>query len=345
MPAVPLQLHPMQPQRTMPYGEIVLAALSPFLTCGLGNWVFFAYTAIRRNDKRQFVVSAIYALTIFGAFLAALVVNQSPDDDDMTTSSNIGFALLFLGPVVASVHGVLLAITGADHKRDWVARQTARQFAAFQPDRAREIGVGRPHLPRGFLDGGLVDLNHASWAELCELPGVTASTAHTIVMDRQTNGYYLHAGELLIRGLVKGRVLRRLTDLVICIPVGSAALPRHLATMNRTGTFPGETSTYPIVPGAPSMNRPVASFVPPSTLVPPPGLMPAAGLTPSAGFVSPTGPVPPISSVPPANPGARPSAVPSNLGAADPGPAESALPNATPSDSAPPDSASDPERD
>ncbi|GAA5169770.1 hypothetical protein [Amycolatopsis dongchuanensis] len=51
-------------------------------------------------------------------------------------------------------------------------RQQARDLAARDPLLAKELGIGRPDLERGYDDGGLVDLNSAPaevLARICEL--------------------------------------------------------------------------------------------------------------------------------------------------------------------------------
>lgn len=68
-------------------------------------------------------------------------------------------------------------------------REKALALARENPQLALEAGVGRPDLP-GALDGGVVDVNHASAAALACLPTCDAKLSEQIVAIReQVDGF------------------------------------------------------------------------------------------------------------------------------------------------------------
>jgi len=70
---------------------------------------------------------------------------------------------------------------------------------ASDPAAARELGIGRPDLGRGYDDGGLVDLNTASAGVITSVCGVDALLADAIVAARtRRGGLFYGLGEVLI---------------------------------------------------------------------------------------------------------------------------------------------------
>ena len=213
-PTAPL---PPPPRKRFPLGEVVFASLLPIVVCSFGSWIYFVYAGFHRRDKRQFIVAAAYALA-FGVAVVFASINPTPvDSTDLSTEENIGFSLFMAIALTAAVHGGILAAHPGDTPRNRTLREQARQFAAFDPARARHLGVGRPDLIRSFDDGGLVDLNHAPGHELARLPGVTPEAAHRIVIGRFERPY-AHPEELIVRGLLSSRALHRAGSRLICIP-------------------------------------------------------------------------------------------------------------------------------
>jgi hypothetical protein len=81
------------------------------------------------------------------------------------------------------------------------------------PSLARELGVGRPDLRRGFDDGGLVDLNSAPAAVIAQVCGIDPQQAETIVAARQgRGGTYFNLGELFVDVPLPLYVQQLLTD-------------------------------------------------------------------------------------------------------------------------------------
>lgn len=67
-------------------------------------------------------------------------------------------------------------------------REESRAIAAKDPALARELGIGRPDLRRGYDDGGLVDLNSADSALIAAVAGIPLSDARAIVAAREAQG-------------------------------------------------------------------------------------------------------------------------------------------------------------
>jgi hypothetical protein len=201
-----------------PLGEMLFAILAPFLSLGFGTWVYFVYAGNRHHDRRQYIVAAVYGVVLVVGFAFAFVVDPSPIDAGVyTTAENVGFPLFLIPPLISSAHGALVAVHYGAARGDLARRESARQLAAFDPARARQIGIGRPAQPRGYSDGGLVDVNHAAAAELTALPGVGPELAYRIVSDRHQRGPYRSVEELVGRGVVTARQMARIAPRMICI--------------------------------------------------------------------------------------------------------------------------------
>jgi DNA-binding SARP family transcriptional activator len=121
---------PPGPDRRFVVLGVVLAAMVPLLTCGLGGWVFIGYLAAIRRDGRQLVAAAGY--------LAVLLANiaftpWSDTGEDMSARDVLAFGTFIALAVVGAVHAAILAarVPGAawdhDHER-LVRREHARRL-------------------------------------------------------------------------------------------------------------------------------------------------------------------------------------------------------------------------
>ncbi|MGY1780357.1 hypothetical protein [Geodermatophilus sp. SYSU D01036] len=77
-------------------------------------------------------------------------------------------------------------------------RDEARSLFARDPALARELGIGRPDLRRGYDDGGLVDINTAPAAVIASGLELDTATADAIVGARSLRGGYYALSELFI---------------------------------------------------------------------------------------------------------------------------------------------------
>ncbi|WP_199515414.1 BTAD domain-containing putative transcriptional regulator [Nucisporomicrobium flavum] len=208
---------PPPPKRRFPIGEVLIASLLPILVCSFGSWMYFVYAGLRRRDNRQFAYAAGYALLFVASFTIAMIDPTPVDSPNLSTAETIGFGLFATTALIAAIHGGVVAAHPGDTPRNRVLREQARQFVAFDPARARQLGVGRPDLVRHIDDGGLIDLNHAPGHELARLPGVTPDLAHRIVIARFERPY-AQPEELIVRGLLSSRTLHRIGSRLICVP-------------------------------------------------------------------------------------------------------------------------------
>jgi Helix-hairpin-helix motif len=179
----------------------VLWALVPLLSIGIGAAPAFVYVAVKYRRPRFFVPAAAYLLAMTLA-VTLIAVAQA-------LTIGIGVAMILGCAGVATAH--TLAIRGdvaveCDNNESHVAaarerlrrRAEARRLAAGNPRLAHELGIGRPDLPAGFDDGGLVDVNHSPIAVLADLPGVDVRTAERIVMTRAEIGGFTSVEELSV---------------------------------------------------------------------------------------------------------------------------------------------------
>jgi hypothetical protein len=77
-------------------------------------------------------------------------------------------------------------------------RSEARKLWTSDPALARELGIGRPDLRRGFDDGGLVDLNGAPAAVIAGVCGIGQQQAEAVVAARAARGGYFNLGEVFV---------------------------------------------------------------------------------------------------------------------------------------------------
>ncbi|WP_409330807.1 ComEA family DNA-binding protein [Trujillonella humicola] len=77
-------------------------------------------------------------------------------------------------------------------------REEARELAGRDPALARDLGIGRPDLGRGYDDGGLVDVNTAPAAVIEQVCTIDRSHAAAIVAARERRGSFYNVGELLV---------------------------------------------------------------------------------------------------------------------------------------------------
>ncbi|GAA4925304.1 hypothetical protein GCM10025331_05460 [Actinoplanes utahensis] len=196
---------------------VLVAAVLPVATCTSGSWLYFAWTAVQRRSARYWATAAGYLGTFVLAF-ALIVTDPAPEGSvESTAQGAVGVVLGLLLLITSSVHGALLAAHPGDTVEARARRDLARHFAAVDPAGARQSGIGRPDLLRLFDDGGLIDLNHAPLREIARLPGVTPYEAHRIASVRYESGPYLSPDDLVRRGLLPAKTLRRLAPWLICV--------------------------------------------------------------------------------------------------------------------------------
>ena len=183
---------------------------------------FHAASRLDRPQTRK-VGTAIAAVSIVGFVLIGL----SPTDeagDPTGWLSSLGAVLMMSVMLVASLllfglrrevyrpsstaaplpatppsgnQGAMATVEQARRRRD-----EARKLAATDPMMARELGIGRPDVELGYDDGGLLDLNTATPAQLSTVCGLPPAVAHEVVTARSSLGRFLVVEDAIVYGQV-----------------------------------------------------------------------------------------------------------------------------------------------
>lgn len=171
------------------------------LGIGFTTWAAFLYIGIRARRRSWLVWAAVYgALLVLSGILDTSSAQPGP------AVSGVGALALLAAWLGGTAHAAAIRKDAArprlsggaslEAARQRIGRRAeGRRLAAKDPVLARELGVGRPDIP-GSDDFGLVDVNHAPQAALCQLPGITAEFAQRIVDLRQSAGYFQSGEDL-----------------------------------------------------------------------------------------------------------------------------------------------------
>jgi hypothetical protein len=212
----------------------ILWALVPLVTLGWGTGFSFAYAANRLRDGVLGWCAAGYLA--LGALSFALV--GASDNDGSGWQGTLGTFLILVLIALGSAHafGIRKHLVDpttprrrrkifsaqeqalAEARAEMQRRDEARRILIADPELARQLCIGRPDLPRKYLDGGLVDANHAPAWVLARLPGISPDLADHIVTNRDGVGGY-----------------RDLTDLSVTLEV----TPQSLDQASTFLVFPG----------------------------------------------------------------------------------------------------------
>jgi hypothetical protein len=206
--------------------SVTWAAL-PFLTLGYATPFTFAAAALWRRSAHLLVATLAY----LGMFVLMVTLLPGIDAERGGTAGAVG-VLSFLLAVVGCGHAFLIrrrvfdpdGLSGVDNdkaiehvRRQRALREKARELAARDPRLARELGIGRPDLPRQYNDGGLVDVNHAPAEALTLLPGVTPEMAIKIERVRNETGGFMSAEELAALAGLPPTITTELADYAVFI--------------------------------------------------------------------------------------------------------------------------------
>ncbi|MBA9006740.1 MULTISPECIES: ComEA family DNA-binding protein [Thermomonospora] len=205
----PAPYEPRVPSDTMSPGRAALSvtwASLPFLSLGWATPFVFAGAAIWRRSGHLMVATVLY----LGLFM--LQVTLLPAIDTDPGAERLYGACLLTQMIAGCFHAFLVrrrvfdpegtaGLAGNERaielvRRRRLMRAKARELAAQDPGLAKELGVGRPDLPRRYDDGGLIDVNHAPVQVLTRLPGVTEEMARRIAEVRAQTGGFMSAEEL-----------------------------------------------------------------------------------------------------------------------------------------------------
>ena len=196
-------------------------ALVPLITFGYATTLVFVYPAIRLRK-------AVHWLAVAGYLALTVTAIATSDSADSSVSAAM-IVVLWLGgtahafairsrafatrpPVAPGYDGAIRMATGRRELRD-AARETARD-----PVMAWELRIGRPDLPRGFDDGGLVDVNHVPPYVLAQLPGMNTELVDRILRAREQCGGFTSVEELSALAQLPPALTETLGEYTIFLP-------------------------------------------------------------------------------------------------------------------------------
>ncbi|MFB9237258.1 BTAD domain-containing putative transcriptional regulator [Plantactinospora siamensis] len=206
---------------------------------GMLTWAVVLGYALFRRSRRLAAAGIGYGL--LAATFVAVAVNK--DSEDFTRLDLLGVPALLVSWFVGAGHVVLLnrhvqamvarlagravpdnrRTAGVDPHR--LRREQARYLLYHHPASRHELHIGRPDLPRGYDDGGLVDVNSVTEDVLRQLPGLSAEQGQQISMDRWLRGPYATMEDLAGRCLLPPAVTDGLREILVFLPPGPTPVP------------------------------------------------------------------------------------------------------------------------
>lgn len=175
---------------------------------------FLAFAVIQRR-KRDWAVFAAYLAVTVALFTAVGLLNNS----NSVWVGVVGLLIFALG-ICAAIHACILFRPGGaqvmQRARNRIERRNhARHIVQTNPALARELRIGRPDLPRGFDDGGLVDVNRVPGAVLAAQLGLTQQEVTNVIAARDKLGRFTSADELRNEAALSPGRVDELRDLMI----------------------------------------------------------------------------------------------------------------------------------
>ncbi|TDD53449.1 hypothetical protein E1263_27975 [Kribbella antibiotica] len=208
------------PQRPLA-GRVLMkasAVLIGLVTLGFGTAVLLGVVAYLRRNRRLTQLAALYLVI----WLIGVVLFFTGAVDDASVANNLGLVLVLLVTVVGSIQlATAVAPISVRRIRGLAAldqRQRAREVVARDPEHARTLGIGRPHLQREYDDGGLVDPNDVPAGVLTRIPGITAQHAALIVASREREGRFSTVDDLADRELFPSPLPDAVATFLVVLP-------------------------------------------------------------------------------------------------------------------------------
>jgi hypothetical protein len=189
-----------------------LWAAVPVMSVGFLSFApFLAYAVAQRRPKDWAVFAGYLAATV------AMIVAVGAVGPGNGGNAAVGGFIIALAGAAASHAWILFrpeqsqptAVPGgpagiAQRNRDAILqaknrierRKDARQLEESDPALARDLGIGRPDLPRDYDDGGLVDVNHVPGPVLAEQLGLSQAEVADVLAVRDKLSRFASADEL-----------------------------------------------------------------------------------------------------------------------------------------------------
>jgi hypothetical protein len=198
--------------------------LLPPLSIGLFTWAAFLYIGIKAHKRSWLIAAGIYLSALFVAFGVDAAAGEA--EWSSTLAGLVLFALAGggLAHAVAVRSSFNAAIGGGEIESEYdaaerrlAAREEGRKIAAEDPDRARQLGIGRPDLKNSF-DAELVDLNSAPPEVIASVTGVSVAVASRIVAAQDEMGDFNSVEDLDLLVDLALEDVTRLKDAGVCVP-------------------------------------------------------------------------------------------------------------------------------
>jgi DNA uptake protein ComE-like DNA-binding protein len=193
----------------------VWLSLIPF---GLGAWApVYAGAAVR---KRSWVVLGLLWSMITLAGWVVAIANHGGAAGGLLIIVGWAGAIASSFAIRASYRQLVgspleAALAGAEQRL--IDRDRARKLAAERPAVAKELGIGRPDLPKA-QDAGLIDVNNAPASVLSKLPGIDDALATKIVETRADTHGFSSVEDLGAALDLDGNLVEDLRDRVVFLP-------------------------------------------------------------------------------------------------------------------------------
>jgi len=210
----------------------VLWAAIPIVSIGFLSFVPFLGYAVMSRRPRDWAVFAAY----LAATLALIVTTGAVGSNSGGSAAVGGFIIALAG--CAAVHSAILfrpssvsagpavpaGLAGprqrnqaavAEAKSRIERRKDARHLAETDPALARDLGIGRPDVPRSYDDGGLVDVNHVPGDMLAAHLGLAPGEVSDVLAARDKLGRFTSADELCAYTELSPDRVDELRDLMI----------------------------------------------------------------------------------------------------------------------------------
>jgi hypothetical protein len=204
----------------------------PVWSLGVLAFVPFFRRALVTRRRRDWLVTVAYLAGVI-AEVVLVALGGDPSGADAAANavgdSGGGLAMLLMGggathawivyrrpaplPALPRLDGNSAALAQAV---DAARRRTeARRILETDPTLARDLRIGRPDLPRGFDDGGLIDVNHCPAELLADAFGWTAAEAAMVVEARERAGGFTSPAELIAYTELDPRRIDAVADLFV----------------------------------------------------------------------------------------------------------------------------------
>ncbi|WP_143218835.1 hypothetical protein [Actinokineospora bangkokensis] len=185
----------------------------PIATIGLFAFVPFVHAAVRLRERRVVLLALAYGAVDVGIlagtsilqdgsgrapwpFAIAAIIVVVAACAQLSGLRRRAYAIA--APQVAPVPAAQPAAVDPHVASALAARERrtqAKQLVESDPLLARDLGIGRPDLARGYDDGGLVDLAGAPAEVIARVCGLTEAEAALVVDNR---GRFQNIDELLV---------------------------------------------------------------------------------------------------------------------------------------------------